>query len=127
MVRALALLFLCQLIGETTVRGLHLPVPGPVVGLVLLALGLIIGARYGGPTSATIGDSILGKTAGGLLGVLGILFVPAGVGVIRHLTVLQQHGVALLAALVGSTVITLVVTVWIFILVSRWINRERAE
>ena len=127
MIRALALLFLCQLAGETAARALGLPVPGPVLGLVLLAAGLAAAARYGGPTSATIDGTDLGKTANALLGILGILFVPAGAGIIRQLEILQQHGLALLAALAGSTLITLVVTVWVFILVSRLVNREGAE
>lgn len=119
MLRALALLFTCQLVGEVVVRGLHVPLPGPVLGLMLLALGPGVARRFGGPSSEAIESTQLGRTATGLLGVLGILFVPAGVGLVQHLPLLREHGFALMAALLGSTLITLVVTVWVFVLVSR--------
>jgi putative effector of murein hydrolase LrgA (UPF0299 family) len=125
MIRALALLFLCQLAGEAAVRASGLPVPGPVVGLALLAAGFMAASRFGGPSSGEIEQTELGKTASGLLGFLGILFVPAGVGVIDHLHLLRDHGVALLAALAGSTALTLIVTVWVFVLVSKWTAKTR--
>ena len=40
MIQALALLLLFQLGGEATARGLSLPVPGPVLGMVALTLAL---------------------------------------------------------------------------------------
>ena len=36
MLSGLTLLLICQLIGEVLARVLHLPVPGPVLGLLLL-------------------------------------------------------------------------------------------
>ena len=69
--------------------------------------------------SATVDDTALGKVANGLLAVLGILFVPAGVGVIQDLALLREYGAALAAALVVSTLLTLSVTVWVFVGVSR--------
>jgi len=124
MIRALALLCTCQLAGEVAVRGLAVPVPGPVVGLVLLALGLAVGQRFGGPASDAVEETGLGRTATALLAVLGILFVPAGVGLIQHLPLLRDHGLALMAALLGSTALTLVVTVWVFVAVARWTRRR---
>ena len=41
MIASLSLILLCQLIGEVAVRALGVPVPGPVVGLVLLLLLLL--------------------------------------------------------------------------------------
>ena len=38
MIVAIAALLLCQLAGEALVRGLALPVPGPVLGAVLISL-----------------------------------------------------------------------------------------
>jgi holin-like protein len=125
MLRALALLFTCQLAGEVVVRGLKAPVPGPVLGLVLLAFGLALARRFGGPSSDAVEATALGRVAAGLLGVLGVLFVPAGVGLVQHLPLLREHGLALMAALVGSTLITLVSTVWVFVLVSRLVERGR--
>lgn len=107
MLAALTALLLCQLIGETFVRLVGLPVPGPVLGLVLL-LGLLalrngIQGRKGIP-----GD--LGPTANGLLKHLSLLFVPAGVGVVTYLGLIGDSVVPIVVALVGAWVITLLVT-----------------
>ena len=71
--RGLALLLVFQAAGEGLAHALKLPVPGPVVGMVLL------------------------------LAHLSLLFVPVGVGVITHLDLLSHSGVALGVAIVVST------------------------
>ena len=73
MLNALTLLVLCQFAGEVAARGLGLPLPGPVLGLIFLLAGLLLRARLGrgGPPAE------LKTTAQGLLNHLGLLFVPA--------------------------------------------------
>ena len=124
MLRAFAILLGCQLAGETITRALAVPMPGPVIGLVMLVLLLFAVERRHLVDSATVDDTWLGKVSNGLLAVLGILFVPAGVGVIQNLGVLGQYGAALGATLLVSTVLTLVVTVWVFAGVSRLVERD---
>ena len=119
MLRAFAILLVCQLAGEGITRALVLPLPGPVLGLVILVVLLFAVERRHLVSSATVDDTALGKVANGLLAVLGILFVPAGVGVIQNLALLREYGAALAAALVVSTLLTLSVTVWVFVGVSR--------
>jgi holin-like protein len=119
MLRPLTLLLLCQLTGEALSRGLWLPVPGPVLGLVFLLLGLHLFAQSKGSSPDTIEGTSLGRTANALLQNLALLFVPAGVGVVQHLGLLGEYGLALVIALVGSTVITLLVTVFVFQAVGR--------
>lgn len=126
MLQALGVLLLCQLAGEVTVREFILPVPGPVVGLLLLAAGLLLGERHGRISSAAVDGTDLGKTANALLGALGILFVPAGVGVTQNLRLFEAYGLALTLALIGSTVATLVITVWVFLGVAR-LTRQRSS
>jgi len=111
---ALTLLLACQLAGETLARLLALPVPGPVLGLVLL-LGLLALRRRIWPP--------LAETANGLLAHLTLLYVPAGVGLMVHLERLRAEWLPLLAALVGSTLATLAVTALVFRLVSRLTER----
>ncbi|GAB4229531.1 MAG: CidA/LrgA family protein [Kiloniellaceae bacterium] len=101
MLGALTALLLCQLIGEAVVRLFDLPVPGPVLGLVLL-LGFLA-LRKGIPGE-------LAPTANGLLKHLSLLFVPAGVGVLQHLQRIQAEWLALAAALLVSSVATIIVT-----------------
>jgi putative effector of murein hydrolase LrgA (UPF0299 family) len=119
MIRSLGLLLVCQLVGEVAARSTGAPVPGPLIGLVLLVLLLFAASKAGRISADTVEQSSLGRTAAGLLAVLGILFVPAGVGVVQHAGLLLHNGVALATALVVSTLATLVVTVWVFIGVSR--------
>lgn len=98
--RGLAFLLLLQAAGEAFTHALRLPLPGPVVGLVLLLPALQLDwVRQ--PVAAT---------AQLLLGHLSLLFVPVGVGVITHLQLLSQYGPQLLVVLVLSTWIGMAVT-----------------
>jgi len=124
MLRAFGILLTCQLAGETIARALALPLPGPVIGLVILVMLLFAVERRHLVDTSTVDGTSLGKVANGLLAVLGVLFVPAGVGVIQNLGLLREYGAALAAALVVSTLLTLTVTVWVFVGVSRLIERE---
>lgn len=101
MLRALTTLLLCQFAGEVVARALDLPLPGPVIGLVLL-LGLLVVRR--GP------DEAMRSTSNGLLRHLSLLFVPAGVGVVTQLDALAQDWVAIAGAVLVSTALGLVVT-----------------
>ena len=101
MVRALSLLLLCQLLGTVIARASGVPIPGPVFGLILL-LALLV-ARSGP-------DPELHSTAQGLLRHLGLLFVPAGVGVVNELGVLRANALAIAIALPISTLLGLAIT-----------------
>ena len=124
MLRAFGILLACQLAGETAARALAVPMPGPVIGLVLLVMLLFAVERRHLVDSSTVDGTWLGKVSNGLLAMLGILFVPAGVGVIQNLHLLREYGGALAVTLVVSTTLTLVVTVWVFVGVSRLIERQ---
>ena len=91
--RGLALLLLCQSAGEALSRLAHAPLPGPVIGLLLL-WGLLNVPAVRAPVAAI---------AEPLLSHLSLLFVPVGVGVIAHLGLVEQFGGRMLAAIVLST------------------------
>ncbi len=94
MIFDITLLLLCQLGGEALAYWSGLPIPGPVLGLVLLVILLVtLGRAPGG----------LESTATGLLQHLSLLFVPAGVGVMLHASRIVAEWPALLAALLLST------------------------
>ncbi len=101
MLRALTVLVLCQFVGEVAARAAGLPLPGPVIGLVVLLVGLI--ASRGPGTE-------LRDTSGGLLRHLSLLFVPAGVGIVTQLDALARDWAAILVAIVVSTALGLAVT-----------------
>jgi putative effector of murein hydrolase LrgA (UPF0299 family) len=107
---AIAALLVCQLAGEAVVRALSLPVPGPVVGMVLLFALLLVRAPL---------PALISETADGLLKHLSLLFVPAGVGVVQHLELLGNTGLRLIAVVILTTVIALAVTALTFAGVAR--------
>lgn len=115
MIASIALILACQLAGETLARGLGLPVPGPVLGMAALFAVLAARARFGAPAWLA-GVEPAGRF---LLAHLSLLFVPAGVGIIGNLDALSAHWLAVTVALVGSTLLTLLVSVATFRLVSR--------
>lgn len=110
MLHALTLILVCQLIGEVSARASGLPVPGPVIGMLLLFGWLVL--RGGVPDD-------VGRTADALLGHLSLLFVPAGVGVMVHWHRLQGQGLAIAAAILLGTLLTLAVTALTVALVQR--------
>jgi holin-like protein len=101
MIAALTQLLIFQLAGEVIARGLDLPVPGPVLGMVFLFIALTLRR---GPSPE------LQQTSQGLLQHLSLLFVPAGTGVIVHLARVADEWLPLTVALVVSTFATLAVT-----------------
>ncbi len=101
MLGAFTLLLVYQLAGEVIVQLTGLPVPGPVVGMLLLFVTLA--ARGGAP-------QWLRDTCNGLLAHLSLLFVPAGVGVLLHFDRLGAEWLPIVVALVASTVVTIAVT-----------------
>ena len=115
MIESLALILVCQLIGEVLVRLTHLPVPGPVIGMGLLFAGLVL---RGGPSEK------LEVTANGLLSHLSLLFVPAGVGIMLHLDLIAAQWLPIAAALVISTALTIGVTAWVM---QRLAKKEASE
>ncbi|MBP1779916.1 MAG: CidA/LrgA family protein [candidate division NC10 bacterium] len=97
---ALTLILVCQLVGEVSVLITGLPVPGPVLGMLLL-------------------DALLAH--------LSLLFVPAGVGVLVHWERMRGQWAAIAAALVLGTLITLAVTALTMKAVTRLTGRGGSD
>jgi holin-like protein len=127
MIASLSLILLCQLAGEVIVRGLGLPMPGPVLGLLFLLLLLLGRDRFAllalGPLQ---GDGVESASRG-LLAHLSLLFIPAGVGVVQKLDLLAEHGIAIVIILAVSVVVTLLVTVTTFLVASRLMARGEGK
>ena len=111
---ALLILLICQVMGEALSRGLHIPIPGPVLGMLLLAGWYGVRRREPGRP--------MRQASGALLHWLGLLFVPAGVGIITNLPLLRAAWLPVTVALVGSTLLTLLTTA----LLMHWLTRSRA-
>ncbi|ERF84198.1 CidA/LrgA family protein [Bradyrhizobium viridifuturi] len=124
MIASLSLILLCQLIGEVAVRALGVPVPGPVVGLVLLLLLLLARDRYPALARGPLGNDGVESASRGMLANLSLLFIPAGVGVVQKLDLLAEHGIAILVILALSVIVTLLATVATFVAASSLFSRE---
>ncbi|BFN13272.1 MULTISPECIES: CidA/LrgA family protein [Marinobacter] len=112
------LLLVYQLTGEILVRLLGLPIPGPVLGMVMLFVTLMI--RGSAPDS-------LSEASSALLSHLSLLFVPAGVGMMTHFGRIVDEWLPITLALFLSTVITMVATALIMQLTTRWFVRSVSE
>jgi putative effector of murein hydrolase LrgA (UPF0299 family) len=123
MIASLSLILLCQLAGEVFVRGLGLPMPGPVIGLMLLLVLLLARDRFPGLARGPLQGDGVENASRGLLANLSLLFVPAGVGVVQKLDLVVEHGIAFLGVLAISVMVTLLVTVTTFLLASRLMTR----
>ena len=105
MIGAIALLLVCQLAGEVIHRLTGLPLPGSVIGMVLLMAWLAFVPRE---------RLTLTQVTGWLTAHLSIMFVPAAVGVMQEGAILSRYGLGIVVAVVVSTLLTLAVTALVF-------------
>ena len=108
MLHAMLLLVGFQLLGDMLADSASVPVPGMVIGLVLL-----LGVLWLRGLLPEISDPIprtLDYTAKGLHENLGLLFVPAGAGIIAQTDDLAANGVGLIVAVLISTMATIGIT-----------------
>src|SRR5216683_5559029 len=115
MLIAITALLVFQLIGEAVARGLALTLPGPVIGLALLALAVAVSGEF---------RKAVEPTALALLRHLSLLFVPAAVGIVQELPLLEAEWLAIGAALIVSTVAALAVTALTFRAMARLLGLE---
>ena len=118
MIAALTLLLVFQLAGEVIARALALPIPGPVIGMALLFLALML---RGGP-----GED-LRQTSGQLLQHLSLLFVPAGTGIVLYGDRIAAEWLPLLVALFLSTFLAIGVTALVLQALTRGRRKTDAE
>ena len=98
MICGLVQILLFQSLGELVSKFLLPTLPGPVIGLVLLVGWLVVRKGI---------NSELAMVADTFSQYLGLLFVPAAVGVVLFLPQLKANALAIIAALVGSVILTI--------------------
>ncbi len=101
MVRGLTFLLLFQLCGEIISRSLGLPIPGNVMGMGLLLLGLIVG---------WVDVKWIEEAAEILLSNMTLFFVPAGVGVMVYSDLIAAEWLPITVATIISTFVVMAVT-----------------
>jgi holin-like protein len=105
MLEGLTILIFLQFLGEIIAGVTQMPIPGPVIGLAMLAAFALVRGKM--PESIVIaGDGILRH--------LSLLFVPAGVGLIAFGDRIIAEGTRLMVVLIVSTAITMAVTALTF-------------
>lgn len=110
MLRALVILFTCLFAGNLLNRLTGVPVPGPVIGLLIMLAILVLS---GGP------DQPLKQIGDGLLRNMSILFVPAGVGLMTQLPALEHDATAIGVAILVSTALGMTATAGIMHLLAQ--------
>ncbi len=107
MALAFLALLLCQFAGELIREALHLPIPGPVIGMFLLA-GLCAWRLRAAPDKGL--PERFERLAEGLIANLGLLFVPAGAGIIAEAGLLRHYWLPIAVGLFGSTLLSAAAT-----------------
>jgi holin-like protein len=114
--RQLAIILVICFIGEAINRILHIPIPGNVIGMVILLIALL---------SGLIKLEAIEGVAEFMLKYLAFFFVPAGIALISSLNILKANFFPLIAVILLSTIIVLVVTGLTVQLLKRGKNSER--
>jgi holin-like protein len=96
MAQSFLTLLVCQAFGELIHRMTALPLSGPIIGMITMLAWM---AMRAGPSTE------LRASANALLRYLSLLFVPAAVGVVAYLPVLQRQWLPIAVALLGSTIL----------------------
>lgn len=103
MLQSAAVILVFQWLGETLTTWLALPIPGPVAGMLLLLVALVLRGRELPAGMLRIGEAVQRH--------LSLLFIPAGVGLMGHYGLIRAEWAAIAAALFFSTLAALVITV----------------
>jgi holin-like protein len=111
MLFSLCVILACQLAGEALMRVGGVPVPGPVLGMAVLFIILLVAP----PMHARVQ-----QVAHVLLNTMSLFFIPAGVGAMTVWHALRDNAGAFTAVVVASTLIA----GWVAALVFTWTNRR---
>jgi holin-like protein len=114
----ITVLLIYQLLGEVSVLLLRIPVPGPVLGMIMLFLTLLMRRRS---------TESLDSASTALLSHLSLLFVPAGVGMVVHFDRIANEWLPISVALLLSTVMTMAATAAIMQGTRRLLSKSTRE
>ena len=118
MLSAIFTILIFQLAGEVIQKGFELPLPGPVLGLILLLFSLMFTKKSINPNLVEIRARLI-TTSEKLLSYLSLLFVPIGVGVIMHLQLLEGQLLKIVFVIGLGTIMTMVFTAFVFAVFSK--------
>ena len=108
MLNSIFIILLFQLMGEFIQKFFEFSIPGPVIGLIFLLSVLLIIKKINKKHEAFETNLVI--SAENLLSYLPLLFIPVGVGVVMHLSLLEENLVSVLLVIVFGTLLTLALT-----------------
>ncbi|EKE70960.1 CidA/LrgA family protein [Gallaecimonas xiamenensis] len=107
-IRAALVLLACLYVGKGLVALTHIPIPGSILGMLLLFVLL---------SSGRLPPAWVSPVTIPLIRHMTLLFIPAGVGLMDHLGLLGSHVLVLVGATLLST--------WALILLVGWFHQKR--
>jgi len=117
----LLLLVVFVIVGKHCKVSFHLTLPGPVIGLALLA-GILLAAERFHPFFHRQLSEHVGPVGRLLVAHMGLLFVPAGVGIITEGERLRHEWLPVVVAMAGSIFLSMLATGW---LMQRFAPKQR--
>jgi holin-like protein len=123
MLRAIFVIFFFQLLGEALKKFFEMRIPGPVLGLILLLVVLIFLKRFKTAAITNLKEDVI-NTSNYILNYLSLLFVPIGVGVVMHLSYLENNLFKVLIIVFISTILTIGLTAFLMEKVNKRINKK---
>jgi holin-like protein len=108
MLNSIFTIFLFQLIGEFIQKFTDISIPGPVIGLILLLSVLLIRGKFF--IKFPIIENDLVDFSERFLAYLPLLFIPVGVGVVMHLSLLEENLISVISIIILGTLLTLALT-----------------
>jgi holin-like protein len=106
MLRSIFVIFFFQLLGEFFKKFFEMRIPGPVIGLILLLVTLIFLKKFKKTAIVNLKADVV-NTSNYILSYLSLLFVPIGVGVVMHLSYLENNLFRVLIIVFISTILTI--------------------
>lgn len=123
MLRAIFIIFFFQLLGEAIKKFFEMRIPGPVLGLILLLIVLIFLKKFKTVAITNLKEDVI-NTSNYILNYLSLLFVPIGVGVVMHLSYLENNLFKVLIIVFISTILTIGLTAFLMEKINKRINKK---
>ena len=118
MLRSIFVIFFFQLLGEFLKKFFEMRIPGPVIGLILLLVTLIFLKKFKKTAMVNLKADVV-NTSNYILSYLSLLFVPIGVGVVMHLSYLENNLFRVLIIVFISTILTIAGTAFLMEKINR--------
>jgi holin-like protein len=118
MLRSIFVIFFFQLLGEFLKKFFEMRIPGPVIGLILLLVTLIFLKKFKKTAIVNLKADVI-NTSNYILSYLSLLFVPIGVGVVMHLSYLENNLFRVLIIVFISTLLTIAGTAFLMEKINR--------